>query len=248
MATIFTNFTEKDEQLVFTGNYCEVYIPRFYFENGIAQQLGSKVETMGLFNFKVFSDEKKKDNTMTHTFEFPSPILMAPSSISFQTLKVVDDVDEDAFAILKFYKNDVFISNLCVTQSSDNCEKFLKLLNGGKLPNTILYNKLLSVWFSNLDINKVNLSVPAAVMELIISEVYRDKKDLSRPFRFKAGGPGKVSMYDYKTANLKDISNFNSTFTAVTFEDIDFALTSSVTKTRTKGKEVESPIEKTIKY
>lgn len=243
-------FQEKDEKLYFVGNYMEVYLPRFYFDTGIASQIGSNIEAFGVFNFRIYSSEEKKENTMLHTFKFPSPILLCPSSTSNEKdLKLISEIEGSSeYTILKFYKGDMFIANLNIKRDVDNVEKFLKLLNNGKLPNTLAYDEILELWFTNLDINNMSLNVPSTAMELVISEVYRDKNDLSKSFRYKAGSGGKVSMYDYKAVNLKAISNYNSTFTAITFEDIDLAITNSVNKTRYNIKEVESPIEKTIKY
>jgi len=243
------NFQEKDDQVIFTGAYMEVYVPRFYFDNGISVLIGDKIETLGIFNFKVFSSEEKKNKAELHTFKFPSFILTEPTSTNYQEIQdLIEESDDKSFAVLKYYKNDIFIDNINVTKKSEYTQLFINLLHSGKLPNTIPYDEILGLEMESTNFNGVNLNVPATVMELIISEIYRDKKDLTKPFRFKAGKSGKVSMYDYKPINIKQISTFNSTFTGVTFEDIDYNLTASVNKTRYKKKEAISPIEKTIKY
>jgi hypothetical protein len=242
-------FKEEKDQVIFTGNYMEVYIPRFYFDNEISRFFGDKVETLGVFNFKVFSSDAKKDKADIHTFKFPSFLVTKPTSNDFQELEnLVDGSDETSFAVLKYYKGDIFIDNVNVQQKSDNTILFIGLLHSGKLPNTIPYDEVLGLELDNTSFNGVNLNVSSTVLELIISEIYRDKADLSRSFRFKAGKAGKVSMHDYKAINIKQISTFNSTFTGVTFEDIDYNLVASVNKTRYNKKESESPIEKTIKY
>jgi hypothetical protein len=57
-----------------------------------------------------------------------------------------------------------------------------------------------------------------------------------------------VSPYDYSMANIRKICQYGSTFTAMTFEDINSMITVSVNRTREKKNEMESPIEKIIKF
>jgi hypothetical protein len=245
----FPFFKEEKDHVIFTGNYMEVYIPRFYFDNEISRFLGDKVETLGVFNFKVFSSDTKKDKAELHTFKFPSFLITKPTSSEYEELEdLIEESDENSFAVLKYYKGDIFIDNVNVQQKSDNTILFIGLLHSGKLPNSIPYDEVLQLELENTAFNGVNLNVSSTVLELIISEIYRDKNDLSKSFRFKAGSAGKVSMHDYRPINIKQISTFNSTFTGVTFEDIDYNLVASVNKTRYNKKESESPIEKTIKY
>jgi hypothetical protein len=249
MGKSYPFFQEKGDQVIFTGNYMEVYIPRYYFDHEISRFVGDKVETLGTFNFRVFSNDQKKDKANLHTFKFPSFLVTKPTSSDYEELTdVVEESDETSFAVLKYYKGDIFIDNVNVTQKSDNTILFIGLLHSGKLPTTIPYDKVLELELENTAFNGVNLNVSSTVLELIISEIYRDKADLSRSFRFKAGRSGKVSMHDYRPINIKQISTFNSTFTGVTFEDIDYNLVASVNKTRYNKKEAATPIEKTIKY
>jgi len=77
----------------------------------------------------------------------------------------------------------------------------------------------------------------------------RDKKDLTQPFRKEIGkDKAGITQYDYENINLKRLPPLSSTFTAITFEDMNQSLISSIKKNRNGEKEVDSPIEKTIKY
>lgn len=242
-------FREEGDKCIFTGAYMEVYLPKYYFEKSVAQRLGSIIETIGIFNFRVFESEDRKDKAPLHTFNFPSLLATQPTdSYNKKITDLVEGQGDMEYTVLRYYKGDQFITNLNVTQKSDNTVMFINLLNTGKLPTLIPYNKVLETELANLEFNGVNLKVPATVMEMIISEIYRDKADLTRSFRFKAGSKGNVSMYDYKPVNIKSIATFNSTFTGVTFEDLDYNLTASVNKARQNKQEAISPIEKTIKY
>lgn len=249
MADKFDTFfsTDKDK-VIFRGNYMEVYIPKYYFDSKVSSFMGQRIETFGVFNFKIFSSEEKKEVVPVHTFKFPSGIVTTPSNIEYGDLILIPGTPKVSYAILKYFKNDVFIDNIWVAKKPPNINLFINLLHGGKLPTTLSYKDILKMEMDAQTVNGASLDVPSTVMELIISEIYRDKNNPSKPFRFKAGSSATASMVDYKMVNLKSIANFNSTFTALTFEDIDFAITASVNKTREDRPEAVSPIEKTIKY
>ena len=243
-----TYLQEINDQVIFTGGYMEVYIPRYYFEDKVAIRIGNLIETLGMFVFRVFkSEDDKTDNVPTHIFNFPSIMATKPTdSYNAKLPGLIKGSSIEEFTVLKYYKGDVFINNVNMVQKSDNTVLFINLLNKGKIPSIIPYNKVLETEIANLEFNNVNLKVPATVMELIISEIYRDKNDLTKSFRFRAGQG--ANMMDYRPTNIKSISTFNSTFTGITFENIDYNITASVNKARQGKSEAISPIEKTIKY
>lgn len=240
-------FRVKGESLLFDGDICEVYIPRYFFENGLAEKYGNIIKTFGIFNFRVFSKEENKDKAKLHLNKFASPIHMTPTNIEKASLDLFGNGPEE-YMVLTFYKNDTFINSLCVAKNAQDVLKFITVITAGKLPSNIPYDKVLEIWLNNLEINGTKLGVSSVIYELIISEVYRDRKDISKPFRFRAGKGDKVDMLDYKSVNLKTVVNYNNTFTSVTFEDPDYALTTSVNRLRYNEKETVSPIEKVIKY
>lgn len=245
--SIHSFFREKGETLLFDGNICEVYIPIYYFDSNLAEKYGNVIKTFGIFNFRVFSEEDKRDKVKLNLFKFASLIHMTPTNMEKKSLDLFGKGSEE-YMVLTFYKNDSFINSLCVTKNSGDVIKFITVMTSGKLPSNIPYDKLLEIWLNNLEINGTKLGVSSTILELVISEVYRDGKDISLPFRYRSGKPEKVNMLDYKSVNLKTVANYNSTFTSITFEDPDYALTTSINKLRYNEKETVSPIEKVIKY
>jgi hypothetical protein len=250
MTNVTKYFKEQNEELIFTGNYCEVYIPYFYIENELFSTLGDVVKVYGLFCFKVSDTEiERKANMKTNLFKFPSYMYMTPTGIEKKvTIQLNGDSKPEDYLVLKFNKGSKFMNSLCIAASSDSIIDFVKMMSFGKIPKSIPYDKVLDVWLNNLAINNGNLGVSSVIFELFIAEIYRYKKDESIAFRFKAGKNPEMSMYDYNTINLKQLANLNSTFTALTFEDADLALANAVNKSIYNEKEVESPIEKIIKY
>ena len=120
-------------------------------------------------------------------------------------------------------------------------------MTAGNLPNLIPYSKALEVWRKNQELNNVHFGVSSCYLEVILSAMYRNPNDLSQKFAKIASDKG-VSDYDYATASIRQICQYNSTFSALTFEDMDSMITTSLNKSRENVKEVESPLEQIIKF
>ena len=99
-------------------------------------------------------------------------------------------------------------------------------------------------------LNGVNLKSELVIFEYIVAELCRYKKDANLPFRKVIGADTnrEISELDYMLINLKTLPAINSTFSAITFEDINQAIISSVKKTKNNEEENETPVEKVLKY
>lgn len=237
---------DDGDEIIFTGEYMEAYIPEFYFEGKLAEDQGSSLNVFGLFNVRVF-DAKNKPGPL-ETFNIPSLIYITPSEVERRELQLIDgdDGESEVYHVAKFYKGTAVMKNN-IPQDASNVELFLALLFRGKIPKTIPYDQVLSIWQKNLDINSVNLGVTSTVLEIIISEIYRNKNKPEETFGKAVGRNPKMSQYAYRTANIREICARNSTFAALTFEDMDSMLTTSLNIKKYNKQESESPIEKIIK-
>ncbi len=242
-------FQRKDDAVIFTGTYMEAYIPIYYLDKGIAIENGDRLELFAIFNFKVFSSvNPDRKSAKLLTFKFPSTIITKPHSSENEDLELIPGTGIQRYRVLKYFKGDEILTTINVVQTIDNVEKFVDLFNGGKLPNTLKYSMILDLFLKNLEINKVDLGLSAVVLEAMITEVYRYKNDKTIPFRKVIGKNKKVSEYDYNTANMREIAELESTFTALTFEDIDTMITASINRNIYDREEVQSPVEKLINY
>lgn len=234
------------ENMVFTGNYMEMYIPSFYFEGKLAEDSGSAIRVFGLFIVRVF-DIKGKPLAL-ETFNVPTMIHIYPSSIEVKELQLVSgpDGELEKYHVAKFNKGNIVMKN-SIPQDATNVELFLDVLTRGKLPKTIPYSQVLQVWQKNLSLNGVKLGVTSTVLEIIISEIYRNKKRPEETFAKLIGKDPSISEYAYRPANIREICARNSTFAAITFEDMDSMITSGLNINKYNKQETESPIEKIIK-
>lgn len=239
-----TFLKDDGENIIFTGYYMEIYIPESYFPK-MAQVEGSLVKTFGLLPCII---KDKNDKVVTkNTMNLPTTIILHFSDIYKTKVNLYDIKDSEpvSYRVLKYYNNDIVMSNVTQKDSS-NAELFFGLMSGGKVEN-IPYDKLLSIWQKNLDLNGVNLGVPSSILELIMAEIYRNPKNPNEKFSKYINSNPNVPKDYYRASNIREICSRNSTFTALTFEDFDTMMTASLNMNKYNKKQVESPIEKVIK-
>ena len=229
--------------------YMEAYISMDLFgdpekESTVAARYGEGVKTIGLFNMRFFeSDTQDREKIHIKTFNYPNMIESYPSEYESNVSLTINGI-EDKYMILKYYKGDIMM-NSAIKQDSSNCESFLNMLTKGKIPNTISYTDIFKIWLKNFQINNVNPGVPSVTLQVIISEMYRNKNNPMEQFR-KIAGKGNKSMYDYIAFNMNEVSSYTSVLSALTFERFSDKLTSSINMTKDGVTQNKSPIEKVI--
>lgn len=239
-------FRDDGNDFYLTGHYMEMYIPVDYFETGVAVQLGDKIQTLGLVNVRIF-DEKNKV-LGTQLMNVPCPIMIYPKDIEEVSLQIIPGKygRVNKYIACKFFKGDkIMPSN--IAQASDNVETLIKALLAGKIDSSVPYDELLNIIWRCMELNGVGLNVPATTTGVMIEGVYRYADDGSKTFAKAAGKDPSISPYAYRTANIREICSRNSTFSALTFENFDEMLTSSLNMNNYSKKQVESPFEAIIK-
>jgi len=243
------SFLRKDTfglrtQETFIGNSCEIYIPTSYIDQdddrAAAREMGEKIETIGLFWFKV--DGK------LYELQLPLKFQIQFSEKEHKRMRIRQDLPEDDYMIYKLKNGDAFIYDILHKKDLDDLKKdFIgKLLENGKLPNTISYNDAFGVFLNAMDACEFyKLGISAASIEIMLSEMYRNKKNMREPFRKVYNGN---NGYMYKMVRITKIPELNSTFTSLIGEDINNQLVASILRKREGVKEIESPIERIIKY
>jgi len=240
-------FAKNGDYVVLNAPYAEAYIPQSIVgdpQKGkpVAYNYGDGFHTTGLFNIKFFkSDDDPRDSAKLRVFNYPNALTMYPTSKELVTLKLSEDMDEDKYVVLKFYKGDI-IMNKKIQKGSRNCEDFMDLLIKGKLPKGLDYESLYYAWVKNLEINAVDPGVPLVTLQLVISENCRSIDDPMKQFRKVINDDG-VASTDYKVHNMVDICSNNSVMNALTFERFGEMLTSSLNMSKSGVKQSTSPLE-----
>ena len=242
-----SNYFKSDQTSIYLLTpYCEFYIPMDYFDTSakFAEDRGQVIKVLGIFNVGFFENGKLKEMKVLN---LPSWINVYVYDYEVRRVDLPGELAPVSCKVLKFFQGNKVMES-SVIEDSTNAETYLDFILKGKIPASVPYDKSLTLWRKNQQLNGVNLGVPSVIEELILSASYRDKNNPANKFAYVIGkDPKGVSPYDYKMASVRQICQYTSTFTAVTFEDIDSMITTSLNRSRDKIPEAESPIEQIIK-
>lgn len=234
---------DDGNDIIFTGHRLEIYIPESYTSGGIASIEGNVFKTFGILPCRVFD---KNDKVLgEYTLNIPVDIALYFSDYEVKKYTFNSDPEPSNYAVIKYFTQEKIMSSF-ITKSSTNAELFMKLMCAGKIKG-IPYDKISIAWLKNMELAGVGFGVTMLIYEIIISEVYRNKNNPDEKFSHYLAKNPKASMYDYRPSNMREICSRNSTFAALTFEDFDTMVTTSLNRTQYNKKQVESPIEKIIK-
>lgn len=240
-----TYFKREKGSLYLTAPYCEFYIPMYYFDNTkFATETGFTITTIGIFDVAFFENGKIIDQKV---MKIPTWINIDVQDSEVRKVTLPHSDEPITCKVLKYNKGAKVMSADYI-KNSDNALTYLDFVTKGKLPKSIPYDALLSLWWKNQEMNDVNLGVPSVILEMILAVSYRVQNNPNLKFATAIGRDPNISQFSYKTANIREISMYASTFTALTFEDFDTMVTASLNRSREKKYEAESPVEAIIKY
>ena len=224
--------------------YCEFYIPMYYFDSSrrYAQDLSDKIKVLGFFNVGIFENGKLKE---LRTLNLPTNIVINVYDSEMRDVQMSNG-EVLQCKVVKYMKDSKIMQSM-IFQDDTNAKNMLKFITSGNLPSIVPYSKALEVWRKNQELNDVHLGVSSCYLEIILSVMFRDPNNMSQKFSAIASNEG-VGDYDYKMGSIRQICQYNSTFTALTYEDMDSMITTSLNKSREKIPERESPVEKIIKF
>lgn len=241
-------FAEKEGNIVFTGKYMELYIPQFYFDKDIATVIGDHFSYFGVANFRVFDDiDGKKPQNKLETLKLPTIIISYPTGgFDTQNLDLVGKGEKESYHVLKFYTDDIICAKT-LPATAQAFRAFLEALMAGKLPGTLAYSSIIDIWNKNFEMNNVNFDISETIKEIVITELYRWKKDITVKFSKVIGKDPKTSEYDYITISPREVTRLTSTYAGLTFEAFDDMLVSGINNLKYGRKELDSPMNDVIK-
>lgn len=242
-----SNPKTSTSEYLFDGEKMEIYIPSNYFDpsSGLATVMGSKINSFGTFMFKVYGN--KNDNLgVLYSMNAPLDVKFSFSNVSTSTTKLTSDLPEESYRVFTLHKGDVFMDSDVYIKSGMSVFTFIaKLVHGGKMPATVKYSDALVMYLDSLRLHGIGLGVPSVILELVLSELYRSKKDTTRPFRLDYT---KDKPFDYKMVRITKIPEMVSTFTGIASDDINHKIAVGVLRNKEGKKDMKSPIEKVLKY
>lgn len=232
------NYLKKDgNSIIFNADGQFVfYVPEMYFESKYAIVEGEFVTTLGILEYEVFN-QAGKSVTGIREFKFASKFMTKPSDIEkIKEAKIGKETMD--VRVLSYNKGDQIIVSTKVPQLTSNIEDFFRLFNSGKQSKAIPYNEIQDYYLEAAKINGLNYGVTTQLIGVAISELYRDPKDLSKPFRLSKDFDNR----NYQPINILEVPKYVSPYTAFTSQNFDDALVSSMINKN----ETYSPLEKLL--
>lgn len=209
-------FNQDDHELVF-------YIPEKYFETKVAEILGNVVRTTGIFNYTIF-DKNGKNNGLK-TFHLPTEFYCEPGEITkVKDVSLIKQQEPSDYTLLHFRKNDIIILQDPVEDVSNAEDVFKMFLVSAKFPTTIPYDKLYEYFALNAKLNGFSYGVSDQLFGMMISEICRDPRDESVPFRLS----GIKDMNYYKPISVKTVPKYISPYASITSENWDQAVVGAI--------------------
>lgn len=246
MANLY--FKKDERNITFTGVYMEAYIPTLFFDKGLAELIGEHFNTLGMFTVKIFKDQDGKfpigDFKLLNV---PMELTTYPSGGFEENVEVNMTGVVEKCTVLKYYTDDVFMRSI-IPCSTSVFTGIIQLLLQGKFPSVIPYDKVLDVWEKSFEVNQAYIDIPDLIKEIVVSQIYRSKKDISIPFGKVVGRNPKTNMLDYMTVNPRELSISNSNFTGIIFEDMEQMLVGGMVNTKKNKNQANTPMEEVMTY
>jgi uncharacterized protein YifE (UPF0438 family) len=240
----FDFLTRNEEGKIVVSCYSmEVYVPKSYFDEEIAELVGDKIQTIGILLVRVFKTENSQPKI--YRINFAGNIAFSFSSERKEHAEFIKG-DADTYNVYSLEEGDIFLDSETIVPSSNNLKNFVKLLHSGKLPKTT-YESIYKQYMNIQESNNIMLKVSSATLEAMIAELTRWKDDKLVPFRMAIDNP-KVTESDYQMVSLKTLPFLISTFSGLSFEDIDKAILYGIERKKSNKKNIITPMEETIKY
>ena len=232
------SFLKKVDDTVLFNDDGEMiyYVPEKYFNGKNAVVIGEYVDLMGVFNYDVFYSNGK--NMGLKVMKYPGVFRCKPTEITRASMQLKGTIEEIEYRLLHFKKGAEAISNTKIPITVAYAENFIGLLTSGNLPTNIPYNEIQDYIIKNAKISGVKYNLSAQLFGIIISELYRDPKNLRVPFRLADTD----SMIGYRPISIKMVPKYISPYTAITSENADESIAAAMNFKQSK----QSPLERVI--
>jgi hypothetical protein len=227
---------------IYAGDVMEVYVPLSYFNDNIAIDKGSAIETFGITYLRTFKNGVPSEMKMLN---IPVTCDLMVYDSRRETIKVKTQTLD---VLTLQYLKDSYVLHQTVQKGREVAESFLSMMLAGKLPKSINYTDTINMWWRNLEISGVSFKVPSKIYEMIIASIYRNPNNPKERYGQWYGKQSNPSGYEYKTGNVRSVVKDLSTFSGMVFEDVGTMISNGVNNSLDNVEEPVSPLEKIIHY
>lgn len=241
--------TEKNK-IFLTAYAMEIYLPYDYLTSGYRATpcyslIGEKVRFYGVGNFRVFSSASEMDQPLKvncYPLVVPTMLTSEPFEIDTREVQFIPNGIVRKCIVLTYHKDDIVVSNTTCIKSLNNVMITLARLDGGKLDN-IPPELAISAVTEAERLNGVNLKMPSEETEMYISERYRNPNNRNQKYRFsEKQNNDKVVSY-----NMREEAMQTTTYQAITHEDINNSLITSINRKKSGIIDDPTPMERVVR-
>ena len=231
--------TTPEKKVVVLADEIRTYVPREYYDNGLAREYADRVDCFGILRVGFVNGGK----------ETPARLdlgVMVGISFSSKWEETADLRGEgpEKHQVLSSKKGETYMETVVHEQSHTKAKRFMDYVTTAKLPTDIPYREMVDWLKRNFEINGVSMGVSSVVVEATVAELMRDGKDRTVPFRIKAGRTGRDD--GYRPAKLTDLPAINSTFSGLAFERIKDSVRSGVAASKDGRPQKITPMERLL--
>lgn len=238
MAYEVPSFLKRNgDQLLFNqdGEFV-FYVPETYFLTKNAVIVGDYVNILGILDYAIFDKNGKPGKLMP--FSYPSVFLTKPYTIDKQKdIKLTANSDVQDYRLFRYAKGDQIVVSVKTPQDIKYVEDYFRLLFGGHIPNTVNYTRYVEDIQRGIALNGASYKLNWQVFGIMISELLRDREDMSKPFR----NSGSKDMTAYRPINIRQVPKVVSPYAAIASENWDEDIVSALLM---KSARYDSPTER----
>lgn len=235
----------EDRMVVLKQGRLDVFVYEKYL-GGLTNISGNVVHSIGLLPYMWFAKWDDTKPTKTGTIKFPANVTFYPTDVeSNKTVKIYPESDDKKYTVLSFFEKDKCWSPLLI-KSMDAPMDFTQALLAAKLDTNIPYNILSPYWQLIGDKNGFDLGVPGPTMDVVIRQICRYKKDRSMLYSKALEKYPNLGQVSYQFMSSRDLCAVSGVFPAISFEDINAMIDSSINISKSGKEQNHSPVEDII--
>src|SRR5690606_17762547 len=111
---------------------CEIYVPDYYSDVKLVLQDGEIFDLFFIAKYRLFHTENSDAAKLpVYDFNIPTMILTKPDEVYRTELDLYGSMEK--FRVFVYYKNGEIIYNSNIVKNSDSVERYINLLNDGKI-------------------------------------------------------------------------------------------------------------------
>lgn len=224
---------------IYNGNSTlEIYIPTINFNrsNGrtkLASRSGDRINTLGIFYFFEGKDLYFFSLPINIEFEYTSERVA-------RSFKLNSKIPAMNYTVFTLNKGDKFMTDDLYILNAKDANGILNTFYQSYIPENIAYEDIYNILTNAFSATGMKFPAVSVLLEALISQLYRSRSDIYKPFRLNYNGR---NSYSYRNINIKKVPEVSSLFSSLVGEDGYYQLTQIIANKDNKGLDRKNAVE-----